>query len=732
VTPEEFTGLLEQRDLRPKSTGTGKWLALCPAHDDHNNPSLSIGTGKAGEVLLKCFTGCSSEAVAGALGLELRDLFPENGGRGGANPPNTRAHVHTSGCTVDQYAKAKRIPAALLRELGISDYKDARFPNRVLRIPYRDREGNEPAVRLRIALEKAEDGDNRFLWRKGSKPCLYGLWRLDTGACAGVHAHLEGAAPPTPIVLVEGESDCLTLWHHGIPALGFPGAEMWKDDRDAPHLDAFQHVYVVVEPDRGGEAVLGWLGKSRIRDRAWIVDLGEHKDASGLYLTDPGNFRVRWQEALDQAEPWRVRAAQTEDAERRELASSCAELAADPVILDRFATDLRRLGIVGEERLAKLVYLSVTSRLLDRIVSVGVKGPSAAGKSVTVEHALRFFPESAFYLLTAMSERGLIFVDEGMSHRMLVIFEAAGMSGDMQSYLIRSLLSEGRIRYQMAGKGDGGEIVGRVVELEGPTGLICTTTAISLHPENETRLLSVQATDTQAQTKAVLMALAEDDLEHVDLVPWQALQRWLELGERRVAIPFAKDLADKIPPVAVRLRRDFTGVLGLIRAAALLHQVTRERDSRGRIIATIEDYAVVRDLVVDLVSEGVQATVTAEVREAVQAVDELKCEHGASRQEVSKKLKLDPSSAGRRLQAASAKGYVRNLETSRGKPARWVLADSLPEDVEILADGGGDGSVCTCARSPGGCRPPAPRATGSGRIERERVSGRRRGGAIRG
>ena len=35
-----------------------------------------------------------------------------------------------------------------------------------------------------------------------------------------------------------------------------------------------------------------------------------------------------------------------------------------------------------------------------------------------------------------------------------------------------------------------------------------------------------------------------------------------------------------MPPVAVRLRRDFGAVLGLIRAHALLHQATRGRDDR--------------------------------------------------------------------------------------------------------------------------------------------------------
>jgi hypothetical protein len=54
--------------------------------------------------------------------------------------------------------------------------------------------------------------------------------------------------------------------------------------------------------------------------------------------------------------------------------------------------------------------------------------------------------------------------------------------------------------------------------------------------------------------------------------------------------------------VAVRLRRDFSVILSLIRAHALLHQATRERDGEGGVIASIEDYARVRELVADLVA----------------------------------------------------------------------------------------------------------------------------------
>jgi len=74
------------------------------------------------------------------------------------------------------------------------------------------------------------------------------------------------------------------------------------------------------------------------------------------------------------------------------------------------------------------------------------------------------------------------------------------------------------------------------------------------------------------------------------------------------SFPSAKALAYEIPTVAVRLRRDFPMLLSLIRAHALLpSRVPRQRQAR-RIVATFADYAIVRELVADLFSEGVDAT----------------------------------------------------------------------------------------------------------------------------
>lgn len=73
MTPETLAARL---DARP--TGEGRWLGRCPAHDDRS-PSLSIGTGNDGRVLLRCMAGCSTESVVAAAGMTMTALMPEGG-----------------------------------------------------------------------------------------------------------------------------------------------------------------------------------------------------------------------------------------------------------------------------------------------------------------------------------------------------------------------------------------------------------------------------------------------------------------------------------------------------------------------------------------------------------------------------------------------------------------------------------------------------------------------------
>jgi hypothetical protein len=646
-----------------KRSGSG-FTARCPAHEDQNN-SLSVSEGEDGRALLNCFVGCQVSTIAANIGLSLADLFPRQGGR---DRIVTSHQCNTATVTVIEYSAAKKLPVDFLRSLGLSDicYQG----QSAIRIPYFDNGGAEIAVRIRTGLEKSAECDNRFRWRKGSKPRLYGLWR----ELATDYA-----------ILCEGESDCHTLWFHGFPALGVPGSTNWNEERDAPHFDGVAIIYVVIEPDKGGEAVQTWLAKSKIAGRAKLLTLDGLKDPSALHLDDPVRFLARLREAMEHAIPVSRAVAEQDESEKAAAWEQCKDLAGSVNSLERFEQTLRARGVVGEERGAKLLYLALTTRLLERPVSVAIKGPSSGGKSFLTEQVLSFFPASAVYCLSAMSERALAYTDADLKNRFLVIFEAAGISGDFASYLVRSLLSEGKLIYEVVEKTQNG-LKPRRIEKTGPTGLLVTTTATRLHPENETRLLSLHVADTREQTQAVLLAIAEGVSERVDLGPWIALQEWLQRAEHRVIVPFARQLAEKVQPISVRLRRDFTAVLALVKAHAILHQVTRERDAGGHIVATPEDYSAVRSIVGDIVAEGIEATVSGALRETVEAVSLLV---GDGTTEVplgrlAKALNLDKSVVSRRVTDAIQRGYLKNLEEKRGRPARLMLAEALPDKVDVL------------------------------------------------
>jgi hypothetical protein len=566
------------------------------------------------------------------------------------------------GLTLAEYAAAKQLPADFLRQLGVSDV--TLNQTSTVRIPYYDADGTVIATRLRIALV----GD-RFRWARTSKTAPYGLSRLGDARTQGF------------VVLVEGESDAQTLWHHGVPALGIPGAATWKPEWDAA-LIGIDIIYVVLEPDTGGEAVMRWLAEQSWRDKVRLIRLDGAKDVSELHLATPDTFNATFQAALDAAAPYLGVADAQERDEEAEAWGVCASLASSPRILPIVVTAVRSLGVVRERGAIKLVFLAVVSRLLEKPVSVALKGPSAAGKSHLVEQVLRLVPPSAAYVLSAMSERALAYSQEPLSHRMLVLYEAAGLHSDFASYLVRTLLSEGCLKYETVEKTAKG-MKARLIVREGPTGLIVTTTLVRLHPENETRLLSVPVTDTNEQTAAVLRSFAGDDLPPVDLAPWHALQEWLAFGETRVVIPYARALTRLIPPVAVRLRRDVLQVLTLIRAHALLHRATRAVDSQGRIVAIPADYVAVRRLVEPLVSAGVGATVPRTVRQVVAAVESYKKDDVTIR-EVADALGLDKSAAWRRVQGALADGYLKNDEDRRGRPARLKVGAAMPDDAPVL------------------------------------------------
>lgn len=376
-----------------------------------------------------------------------------------------------------------------------------------------------------------------------------------------------------------------------------------------------------------------------------------------------------------------------------ELQRSARHIINNSEILNLLANDFAKV-IAGEATNGKLLYLIATSRLFDKTMNAAIKGTSAGGKSEIRKRVLEFFPPESVVSFTGLSEKALIYYDGDFAHKILSMGEAAATDEQVfQDYLLRELMSESRISYPTVQK-VGGELVAVTIEKEGPVAFLVTTTKSKLHPENETRMLSLEIDDSEKQTRSVLSKVAQVEglnysATQVDYEPWRDFQRWLELGERRVVVPFAAEMVELIPAAAVRLRRDVGQVIRAIKAHALLHREQRGRDDARQIVADIEhDYTTVRELMNAIIAEGSGVAVNAAMAETIDAVTKATVgmteSEGASAQDIALSLKLDKSAAWRRLSAARSEGFVVNLELRKGMPGKYRSTGQKVEPVAIL------------------------------------------------
>ena len=218
-------------------------------------------------------------------------------------------------------------------------------------------------------------------------------------------------------------------------------------------------------------------------------------------------------------------------------------------VLELFIDSWRKM-VAGEEKNAKLLYLVATSRLFGKCMNAAIKGPSSGGKSEIRRQVLEFFPPEEVVSFTTLSEKALLYYPDDFAHKILSMGEASGAEEQsLQDYLLRELISEGRLRYPVVQQA----MVTVTVEKNGPVAFMVTTTRAALHPENETRMLSLEIDDSDTQTRIVLDKVAEIvglnfEQAVVDYEPWRDYQRWLSAGNRKVVIPFADKLAKLIPP----------------------------------------------------------------------------------------------------------------------------------------------------------------------------------------
>lgn len=380
------------------------------------------------------------------------------------------------------------------------------------------------------------------------------------------------------------------------------------------------------------------------------------------------------QRILNAAKDWQI----------RELAKP---LLNDPAILHRAIHAAEDMGLVGERKNSGLLHLQFKSRVLKRPINTEINSPSSTGKTFTVITVASLEDNIAYYELTASSEKALIYMGEPLEHRILYIQEPEGLAQGAGYAALKSLVWEGRLKYDTVVKEDG-DVVGKHIEKDGPTGLIVTSTR-PLDDQISNRLLRVELDASKEQTARILAEIAKresgDEIPVPDLKPWHALT--LVLGEPvDVIIPFGVFLARAISTSALRMRRDFTHLLTLIKASAVEYQYQRARSSDNRILATVADYAHVHALVDEVFQAAQEEGVTKPDRDMVACVEHLTSENGQpiSQSKIRDYLKLSKSQVSYRVNRLLDLGYLTNSEKRKGQPHQIMPGSPLPEKVPAL------------------------------------------------
>lgn len=142
-----------------RRSGSG-WVALCPCHEDRE-PSLSIGEGDDGRLLLKCFAGCSWDALRGAL-----DLDSSNG----SSPVEVARYHYLDEKGRELYSKIRFVPKRFIREpKGVTSslYRLELLPQASGALLFLSESEKDADAALGLGAELAVSSGGASTWREG-------------------------------------------------------------------------------------------------------------------------------------------------------------------------------------------------------------------------------------------------------------------------------------------------------------------------------------------------------------------------------------------------------------------------------------------------------------------------------------------------------------------------------------------------------------------------------------
>ena len=375
----------------------------------------------------------------------------------------------------------------------------------------------------------------------------------------------------------------------------------------------------------------------------------------------------------------------------------------DPRLVIQIVDDIQQLGVVGDKPLVLTLYLVGTSRLLDSPLSCIVQGPSSSGKSYPIETIARMMPPEQIIMAKQMTPQALFHMEPGaLVHKFIVAGERSRMENDDQAEAtraLRELISSHKLSKLMPTK-NGNKIETVLIEQDGPIAFIESTTLSQIFEEDANRCILLQTDERPEQTKRILECIGTKYANGSDktssatiLDRHHALQRILQPSP--VIIPFALKIIEKFPSDRVEARRAITHMFSMVSVIAFLHQLQRDRDADGQIIARSEDYAIAVRLLDEPLSRFLGCRISpAALRFHLRLQASFSCDEFTSKQADERENVTSRAVSGWLRELANA-GIVEQTQPHRGSaPAKWKLVfgkepqtrSNIPSFKDIFGD----------------------------------------------
>lgn len=374
------------------------------------------------------------------------------------------------------------------------------------------------------------------------------------------------------------------------------------------------------------------------------------------------------------------------EADRREAEA----MGKDARLIDLILEDFERYGLVGEGHNKLLCYVAMTSRKMERPVSVLSVSGSGTGKSALQEALCAFCPPEDLIKISNLSPKALFHRQkDSLRHKFLALEETVG--AEAASYALRVLISAGELVTEVATKDPAsGRLVSTRSHVAGPVSVSLTTTSPNTDPETKSRFFVLSTDESSGQTDAILeLQRRQATLAGLELpkVRKEICRRHHAFQRLLQPVRVVNPLVDRLGRMTNRLtaRRDQPKLLGLVAAIAFLRQMqkpVKQYQNTHYIEVDEQDLRILAGMVRELFSPA-NAEISRPARDLLALLDAMRKDAGKagkgavdftfSRREVREFAKWERTRVHRYLNELVNLEFVIRDRSRRGATERYTL-----------------------------------------------------------